>query len=377
MKVKQLDENKINRLISKIDSGQDELYGYDEEKKILENVLNKTFKNGESSSVIIYGCRGSGKTCLLDHCLKKKVTSSSRRRTIIKLDGAIHNTDALALSVIAQCVDIPVTNASQIGTALQEKISSSKTIKTFCFILNEIDIFCRRQQTLLYTLFDAVHYVPGICLIGLTAKADCTDYVEKRVRSRMSYQTIVLSSPFKNQKEYFDYVKNYLEGAFSDSILKPLVFRQYKKSRTPGDMKKFMLDLLLSCDSLTASKSLTNDRKVQLLESLSFLELAVVCLISKKLSDSGKTFFRPIEIAPLLRNIPAQISHSKELFLFVLHRLIDYGLLFINPGQRYNSYISDWTSLSLNADLELLKFVLNKNKKDLPTNFLHVLETTA
>ncbi|XP_053211649.1 uncharacterized protein LOC128395269 [Panonychus citri] len=380
MRGRKIDESLlINRLIEKVDTGQGLLFGYEEEKTFLQNVIKTTIESGESESVIIFGPSGSGKSCLLEATLSKlNIGESTRRSYIIRLDGLIHTTDALALSVIGKVLEIELTNSSQIGLALQDKISSVTRKKTFIFILNHIDVFCRRQQTLLYTLFDAIHNVNGLCLVGLTAKTDCTDYLEKRVRSRILYKTIVLTTPFKSYKDYYDYVNNYLEGAIEADLLKSLVSWQYKKSATPGSMKKFLLDLLYNYENLKIHKNqLTKDHKIDRLESITYLELAIICLVAKRLNQTKKQTFRPIEIHQLLGDIPSQITSSKDLFLHVLSRLIDYGLVNINNNQRSNSYISDWSSLSLNVEMEQIKTVIRLRQAELPTNFNKVLDTNA
>ncbi|KAJ1656018.1 origin recognition complex subunit 4 [Dispira simplex] len=65
------------------------------------------------------------------------------------------------------------------------------------FILDEFDLFSQHpKQTLLYTLFDVVqsHQLP-VLVIGITARLDAVELLEKRVKSRFSHRQISVYPP--------------------------------------------------------------------------------------------------------------------------------------------------------------------------------------
>lgn len=65
------------------------------------------------------------------------------------------------------------------------------------FVLEDLDAFAHRsKQTLLYNLLDAL-VTSGFqaVVLGTTCRWDCVDQLEKRVRSRFSHRSLVLSLP--------------------------------------------------------------------------------------------------------------------------------------------------------------------------------------
>jgi hypothetical protein len=60
--------------------------------------------------------------------------------------------------------------------------------------IHDIQQYAHRnlKQTLLYTLFELVHEdICMICVIGITNRLDFTEMLEKRIKSRFSYQSII------------------------------------------------------------------------------------------------------------------------------------------------------------------------------------------
>lgn len=391
----QLDDETIERLINRINSTSDDhhhLIGYEKERQILLEKLGRSLREQESSAVIIHGYRGSGKRTLLNSCLQKlNISKGNRHYYLIHLDGLLQPTDAAALNVIGNELEMDLRSSSHVGQVLQEKCSSGIK-KSFIFILNEFDIFCRRQQTLLYTLFDALQFVRGMCIIGITAKHDCLDYGEKRVRSRMNVATVLkILSPFNTLDEYVSYAHTLLDPILDMDLIRPLLARQYNISRTPRELKRFLTELLVNWNSLRptlakdAAKSRgknkkncpiiqfpSNDHKINALKSLTLMELAIIVTISYRCHFKRCIQFQPVDLYPLLNNIPSPIICSQKLCNFALHRLVEYGLLILGNGssvQRSSTtYISDWTLLSLNVSQSQIQEIL-KTRNDLPTKF--------
>ncbi|CAG2069063.1 unnamed protein product, partial [Timema podura] len=69
--------------------------------------------------------------------------------------------------------------------------------KSVIFVLEEFDLFCgHHNQTLLYNLFDVAQSAQApICVVGVTARLDVTELLEKRVKSRFSHRQVFLFPP--------------------------------------------------------------------------------------------------------------------------------------------------------------------------------------
>jgi len=72
-----------------------------------------------------------------------------------------------------------------------------QTAKSVVFILDEFDLFTTHsRQTLLYNLFDIAQARKApIVVLGLTARVDVVEALEKRVKSRFSHRYVHLSLP--------------------------------------------------------------------------------------------------------------------------------------------------------------------------------------
>lgn len=74
---------------------------------------------------------------------------------------------------------------------------SDQTAKSVIFVLDEFDLFTTHpRQTLLYNLFDiAQSRKAPIAILGLTAKIDVVESLEKRVKSRFSHRYVHIPLP--------------------------------------------------------------------------------------------------------------------------------------------------------------------------------------
>jgi len=79
------------------------------------------------------------------------------------------------------------------------------TSKSVVFIIDEFDLFAAHaRQTLLYNLFDIAQARKApIAVLGLTARFDVVESLEKRVKSRFSHRYVYLSLP-KSLPAYWD-----------------------------------------------------------------------------------------------------------------------------------------------------------------------------
>ncbi|KXN89615.1 Origin recognition complex subunit 4 [Leucoagaricus sp. SymC.cos] len=193
-------------------------------KKQLEDILRGTIERSEGNSCLLLGPRGSGKSTILDQCLK----SLSDSPIIIRLCGWIHHTDRLAMREIAYqlgqqtgksflqdneddqdsfveqdnnpFLDHPNPPVIETSLALPPPshlpalISMIPTLsRPTIVILDAFDLFALHpRQALLYCLLDTVQGCrtgtdnKGLAVIGLTPRVDTINLLEKRVKSRFS-----------------------------------------------------------------------------------------------------------------------------------------------------------------------------------------------
>nr|XP_027204363.1 origin recognition complex subunit 4-like [Dermatophagoides pteronyssinus] len=188
-----------------IDHGPNGLFNfYNDEIVYVNKMIENLLKTSEASSLIVCGDAGVGKTKLIETCLASfpLLTSSSNRMNntdnfsannfnhlkvaLFKFDGAIHGKDDL------------VTIRSIGRRFLTENYQNFRSI----IVLDNFDVFCRKQQTLLYNLLDLTQHGQSILVIGITRRLDYLELLEKRVRSRLTQRVVHLVSPFKHYDLY-------------------------------------------------------------------------------------------------------------------------------------------------------------------------------
>jgi origin recognition complex subunit 4 len=189
----------------------------------LHTLLQTTISSGESNSLLLLGSRGSGKTLLVNTALYNLRHASSPDFHIVRLNGFIQTDDRLALREIwrqlgrEMDVDEEETNqvvgsyadtmTSLLGLLSQpeevpdigavEYAAEKVVTRSVVFVLDEFDLFTTHpRQTLLYNLFDiAQSRKAPIAVIGCSARTDCVECLEKRVKSRFSHRWVHVGQP--------------------------------------------------------------------------------------------------------------------------------------------------------------------------------------
>lgn len=245
-------QNTVNTTIKPLNDQYNKkiYFGFNDEisyiNKIIENLLNSS----EAGSLILCGDAGIGKTTLINMCLESfpvltgcfDKNYNNLKVSIFKLDGNIHGKDDLAtIRLIGRRLNNFLNN-QQVACNLDrngegededeiyrkvddidltERVNNSipKIMSQFrnltenysnfrsIIILDNFEIFCRRQQTLLYNLLDITQHGRSILVIGITRRLDYLELLEKRVRSRLTQRIVHLLSPFNDlnsYKKYFD-----------------------------------------------------------------------------------------------------------------------------------------------------------------------------
>ncbi|XP_058831377.1 origin recognition complex subunit 4 [Topomyia yanbarensis] len=190
-----------NRLLSDVTSFR----GYDIEWKHIRDLLFRTAENGESNSALLLGPRGCGKTTLVTSVLADLLPEKEfyKNTLIVYLNGLIHTDDRLALKSATSQMNLENAVDGKVFGSFAEnlaflleclKAGDKKKSKSVIFLLEEFDLFCsHHNQTLLYNLFDVAQSAQApICVLGISARLDVIELLEKRVKSRFSHRQIFL-----------------------------------------------------------------------------------------------------------------------------------------------------------------------------------------
>ncbi|XP_053665372.1 origin recognition complex subunit 4 [Anopheles marshallii] len=213
-------ENTRKFLKSRLLTDRASFHGYEDERQHIHDLLERTAEHGESNSALLLGPRGIGKTTLVTSVLAELYVKESfhRNSLIVYLNGSIHIDDRQALiSATAQMNLENAVDGKVFGSFAENlaflleclKAGDRKKSKSVIFLLEEFDLFCsHHNQTLLYNLFDVAQSAQApICVLGITARLDVIELLEKRVKSRFSHRQIFLlpnEDDFDGRLELFE-----------------------------------------------------------------------------------------------------------------------------------------------------------------------------
>jgi len=317
-----MSELKEKLLSSKVDELQG--FGVEDECEQLEELVTRAVQNGESSSTLLVGPPGCGKSFVI-----KKSLGNVRKKKLpflqVTLDGLIHTDDVMALREITRQLSLgnhggipskTATKASK-GTFAQHlrfllsilfegaHTGSDSGGIPLVFILDHFEAFARRRkQTLLYNLLDLTQSRDArLVLIGSTHRIDAVDQLEKRVRSRFDHREMILKHPSKETLEKILLERlvlqdsNKLHERWNERITKLVTTNQKLKSmHILGNTVGWYLRLfdfalarlrmqhrrskhpqkLLSKDLTEARKALEIDVRLEILECLSMVEILLI-----------------------------------------------------------------------------------------------------
>lgn len=201
--------------------------------------MRETFKSETSSSIIIRGNIGCGKNTLIQQALQYSKVAKS-----IYLNPDIYTDDISALKRVAEELGLNLKPSVQ---ELLENIeeASRKFENKIVIVLQNFEKFCRQKQSLLYSLTHLTQHGHNITLIGLTIHLDCTDNLEKRVRSRLNALVYELHPPYTNKKEYIEFASLLLGGydLSSEPAIKQALERIYNGNKAIIALKSYLLSI--------------------------------------------------------------------------------------------------------------------------------------
>lgn len=297
---------------------------------------------------------------------------------ILRLDGSIHGNDVTTVQHIAKFFDIQYNDLPRVMEKFKD--DCKRRIANVIIVLDEFEVFCDKNQYLLYNFFDLIQYVGYILVIGITSRFDCIELLEKRVKSRMKHKSIILKPPFENLGEYLEFAKKLIDKEdikFTKQFQHNLEL-QYSKSYSIAQLK---LCLLYNMRSKSAAVKINQgpveryltgeDEKVSLIcNYLSNLEICVLLLASKLVYVKEYERFSINHLMNLKDEIPSQISRSLKTIYFAVAVLIDYDLFVIEEKktlQNKKLYLTEWTPLVLNVFKFQIDDSLKRLENKLPT----------
>jgi hypothetical protein len=333
----------------------------------------------------------------VNHCLANH--ESARKCTLLRLNGLIHGNDVSTVRYIGRCLSV------QPGADILQTLNIYRQVRSeanLVIIIDEFDVFCRKNQLLLYNFFDLLQYVRHMLVIGLTARYDCIELLEKRVKSRMNHKIVNLVSPYQNFGDYLHFAEQLLPSdiPLTDAIRDRLEW-QYSKSYSIRGLKMCLLQAICEsqpeCSSPDKRKKRTVgvgttqllpltvpgvqvDSKIQVVKGLSHVELCVLLLAAKLVYRKEKEQFNCGGLSGLLHEVPSQISINKRLLYTAVGALLDYDLLLIeNAGNRGASasnqlHLTEWTPLLLNVGEEQVTKAIKEMDSQLMHSVKHLIE---
>lgn len=191
------------------------LVNLENEYRKVHQLVEHTVLAGEGNSMLIIGPRGSGKTTLVETAISELASDHRDEFHVVRLNGFVHTDDKLALCEIWRQLGREMeveddlmgrNNYADTLTSLLALLShpaqgteddEAATARSVVFILDEFDLFASHpRQTLLYNLFDVAQSRNApIAVLGLTAKVNVIESLEKRVKSRFGQRYVHLSLP--------------------------------------------------------------------------------------------------------------------------------------------------------------------------------------
>ncbi|KAJ2743658.1 origin recognition complex subunit 4 [Coemansia sp. BCRC 34301] len=220
-----------------------ELVGLESPLDLVFSLLSRTVASAEGNSGLLIGPRGSGKSAVVQRALDmleakhgcgSTATEKALKYHVVRLCGFVHTTDRVALRDIARQLlieqdleNILIGSFADAFTYILNLLRSSgsegaESVPPVLFILEEFDLLAQHpKQSLLYTLFDiAQSQQTPIAVLGVTARIDVMDLLEKRVKSRFSHRQIYVQCPQK-KSDFVKIARSALHiGASDDRVTK-------------------------------------------------------------------------------------------------------------------------------------------------------------
>jgi origin recognition complex subunit 4 len=161
--------------------------------KVLADLLGRVMDGGENHSVLVTGPRGAGKSLLVEHVIRVACPESA---CVVRLHGALLLDDTTAIRDLARQMALEaemdslglVSFAESLSFVIEGLRALHAKGRATIVVLDELDRFAERgRQTLLYNLLDLASSPEArLAVVGISARLDAMELLEKRVQSRFS-----------------------------------------------------------------------------------------------------------------------------------------------------------------------------------------------
>lgn len=207
-----------------------------------------------SSTLIVRGDTGCGKKTVVmqaEDLLKGKAIC-------IYLDRILHSDDFFLIKTIAKRLGLEKgPSIPEMIADIQELSGRWPTKKKIVIVLSHFEEFCKRKQSLLYTLTHLTQHGKNISLIGLTMSLDCIEHLEKRVRSRMNALFYELKPPYENKEEYVSFASILLgKYRITGKLKEQLEYMYMVGHRSIKQLKSYLISI---CDWDEKGKFIVNE----------------------------------------------------------------------------------------------------------------------
>jgi len=274
----------------------------------------------KSGSILVLGPRGSGKTMLVQRCLENFAGNVD----IVNLNGILQTNDVAAVKAIAKQLNQSVevedeTDEDSVSNALGDMLKRVR--RPLVIVVDEFDRFALdrapEKQSLLYSLLNHTHNdKKQLLIIGISCRLDALDSLEKRVRSRISQNSLLLLNEWSFEK-YLEYAKQMMvlpkngkdnrdvdtwnkavETTVSHPDVKACLERHYDANRSLQRLQQYLVAIISLCDIDKIRLAPELFRKVNeelfaidsrrlTLEGLSALEMGILVTAASCLKNYG------------------------------------------------------------------------------------------
>lgn len=304
------------------------LYGkeYPENAVKLESAVSDVFEcirntviQKRGNQCMLLGARATGKSLVVHQALDMALKQFPDQFLVVKINGIIQNEDRLALREIAKQLDRQINTADepiekpsmnltlkslnvlfnvdveeddesgmQIEEAKFNQEDGSTRPKSVVFIVDEFERYTINHQVLAYELLDWCQAsLAGVAVIGLSARMNMMDLLEKRNRSRNTAKVITLGKPSTQQdleaigKELLrpnsidDHDTKANEEYYSRFPLQQLAEQVYYTSNSVRHLASLLQPYALGISPFT-NQQFTSEHMLVPLESMPELDLALI-----------------------------------------------------------------------------------------------------
>lgn len=188
-----------------------QVIGLDSEFDQVFSALKNTVVQKRGYQCLLLGASATGKTMLVNKALERLAVEHANEYILVRINGLIHPDDKIALRSIAQQLDVVIKT----GDDSIESVKMSQTMfnlntlfesaslsndpeskLSVVFVVEEFQKYCQMHQVLAYELLNLSQTCTfGVAFIGTSRRSNLIELLEKRNRSRINANSIMLSKP--------------------------------------------------------------------------------------------------------------------------------------------------------------------------------------